>query len=365
MKTTIALLFVLLPLQLSAAELAVRLTNAPDAGDLVFQVYDAADKFREFRDPVQSVVVPASGDGDYVLPDVVGSTIALLVYYDQNENGRIDKNFIGIPRERLALSNNYQPKGPPSFSRASFDLSEASKPGIDMRMYQVLGARGRFGIGVGVVGRSSPYVDSTQSVLQVIPAISYVGERLQWLGPALRYGLAGSGNLRLAVAAEYRIASYEENDSTALLGLGDRESTITAGLSLQYEISKGYSLDLGYQYDMLNRIGGGLGNARLSRGVPIGPVTLIPQLSLNWMSSEMSNHNFGVPDAAGNANRPAYRLGSTVSYELGLGASVELSEDWRIIVNIAGERLSSEVAASPIVADSTLVKGFAMITYVF
>jgi outer membrane scaffolding protein for murein synthesis (MipA/OmpV family) len=58
-------------------------------------------------------------------------------------------------------------------------------------------------------------------------------------------------------------------------------------------------------------------------------------------------------------------LGSTISYELGLGAAIELSEDWRIFVNISGERLSSEVAASPIVADRTLVKGFAMITYVF
>jgi outer membrane protein len=365
MKPTIALLFAFLSVHLSAAQLTVRLTNAPDAGDLVFQVYDAADKFRDFRDPVQSIVVPAVGDGDYLLPDVVGESIALLVYHDQNGNGRIDKNFIGIPRERLALSNNYQPKGPPNFSRASFDPSQVDIRTVDMQMYQLLGERGRFGIGVGAIARSSPYAGSTQSVTQAIPAITYFGDRLQWFGPALRYGLAGGGNLRLAFAAEYRIASYEEDDSSVLLGLGDRDSTLTAGLSLQYEISKGFELDIGYQHDVLDRIGGGIANVRLSRGVPVGPATFVPQVSVNWLGSEMSNHNFGVPAAASNANRPAYRLGSTTSYELGLGTFIELSEDWQIVVNVSGERLNSAVTASPIVGDKTLVRGFAMISYVF
>lgn len=365
MKAAFALLFALLPMHLSAAELIVRLTNAPEAGDLVFQVYDAADKFRDFRDPVQSVAVPAVGDGDYLLPDISGGNIALLVYHDQNANGRIDKNFIGIPRERLALSNNYQPKGPPSYSRASFDILQTDGHTVDMQMYQLLGERGRFGVGIGAIGRSSPYVDSTQSVTQAIPAITYVGERLQWFGPALRYGLMGSGRLRLALAAEYRIASYEEDDSSVLVGLGDRESTLTAGLRLQYEISKGFELDIGYQHDALDRIGGGLANVRLSRGVPIGQVTFVPQVSFNWLSSEMSNHNFGIPVAASNVNRPAYQLGSTTSYEFGLGTFIELSEDWQIIVNVSGERLNSEVTASPIVGDETLIKGFAMISYVF
>lgn len=202
-------------------------------------------------------------------------------------------------------------------------------------------------------------------VTQAIPAITYIGERLQWFGPALRYGLTGSGKLRLGFAAEYRIASYEEDDSSVLAGLGDRESTLTAGLGLQYEIAKGFELDIGYQHDVLDRIGGGLANARLSRGLPIGQVTFVPQISFNWLSSEMSNHNFGITVEAGNADRPAYRPGSTTSYEVGLGTFIELTEDWQIIVNISGERLSSEVTASPIVGDQNLIKGFAMISYVF
>lgn len=365
MRSSVFFLFTLFGAQLNAAELTVRLTNAPDDGELVFQVYDAADKFRDFRDPAQTIAVPAQGDGDYFLPDVDGDNIALLVYHDENTNGRIDKNFIGIPREPLALSNNYRPKGPPSYSRANFDLLREDGQIVDMQMYQLLGNRGRFGVGIGGIGRSSPYVDSTQTVSQAIPAITYVGERLQWFGPALRYGLSGSGRLRLGLAAEFRIASYEETDSIVLQGLGDRESTFTAGLSVQYEISNGFELDIGYQHDVFDRIGGGLANARLSRGLPVGPVTFVPQVSLNWLSSEMSNHNFGVPATASTPDRPAYRPGSTTSIELGIGTFIELSEDWQIIVNVSGERLSSEVTASPIVGDENLIKGFAMIAYVF
>ena len=348
-----------------AADLEVRLTGAPDAGKLVFQVYDAADKFGDLRDPAREFRLPAQGDGEYVLTDVVAGEIALLVYHDENGNGVLDKNFIGIPRETLAISNNYQPKGPPSFSRARFTLAEEGATVLDLDLYRVLGDRGRWGFGVGVITRSSPYVGSTQDVAQVIPAVTYVGERLQWLGPALRYGVAGSDRLRVALAAEYRVGAYEENDSPVLAGLGDRESTLLAGVGLQYEIAEGFEIEALYQHDALNRIGGGMASVRVSRGIPLGPARIVPQIAVNWLSSEMSNHDFGVPQAAASPGRPAYDVGSTTSLEAGLGVFVELSEDWRIIVNVAAEQLDDDVTRSPIVDDDLVVKGLAVVTYVF
>ena len=79
----------------------------------------------------------------------------------------------------------------------------------------------------------------------------------------------------------------------------------------------------------------------------------------------MSNHDFGVTPGGATPDRPAYRLGSTTSVEAGLGIFVELSEEWRIIVNVAGERLDDQVAASPIVDDDVVIKGLAIVTYVF
>ena len=49
----------------------------------------------------------------------------------------------------------------------------------------------------------------------------------------------------------------------------------------------------------------------------------------------------------------------------GLGDFVELTENWRIIVNVAGERLDDQVSASPIIDDDVVIKGLAIVTYVF
>lgn len=348
-----------------AADLEVRLAGAPDGGELVFQVYEAADAFGDLRDPAMEVRMEARGDGEYALTGLRPGEIALLVYHDGNANGVLDKNFIGIPREALAISNNYQPKGPPSFARASFELLSGGTPPLELNMYRVLGESGRWGLGVGMLLRSSPYVDSDEDVSQVIPAVTYVGERLQWLGPALRFGIVGSDRLRLALAAEYRIGAYEEDDSPVLAGLGDREDTLLAGLGLQYEISDGFEIEALYQHDVLDRIGGGQGSVRLSRGIPWGTTIFVPQIAWNWLSSEMSRHDFGVPTAAATLSRPAYDPGSTSSFEAGLGVFVELSEDWRVIVNVAAERLDDELTRSPIVDDDVVVKGLAVVTYVF
>jgi outer membrane protein len=330
-----------------AAELIVEVSNVPASGQLVFQVYDSANAFGDFRDPASETVVESKGDGEYRLLQVPSGDIAVLVYVDANRNGIIDKNFIGIPRETLGLSNNYRPKGPPSFDRARFMVGEDDARKIEIELYKVLGKRGRLGVGAGVVGRSSPYMDSSGGVFQPIPAITYNGERLQWLGPTLRYGIVGSGKLRLALSASYRIGVYEEDDSPVLTGLGDRDDTLLAGLGLQYELPGGFDASLRYEHDVLDRIGGGAATASLSKGFQLGFVRLSPKLVVNWQSSELANHDFGVPLSAATPVRPAYSPGSTASAEIGLTSFIEITEDWRILFDLSLERLDDAVVDSP------------------
>lgn len=348
-----------------AAELVVRLQNAPERGRLVFQVYDSANAFGDFRDPARELTREARGDGEYALEDLPAGDVALLVYLDANDNGLLDRNFIGIPTEQLGLSNAYRPQGPPSFERARFRLDETGTQTIDVELYRPLGERGRIGVGLGVIGRSSPYERSTEQVLQVIPAITYSGKRLQWLGPSLRYGLVGSGRLRLALTASYRIGSYEETDSPALAGLGDRESTLLAGLGLGADLPGGVELGVGYEHDVLDRIGGGAGRIEVSKGFQLGRIRLQPQLAINWLSGELGDHDFGVPATAAAPGRPPYRLGDTWSYELALGGFVELRRSWLLFVNVAVETLDDDVSSSPIIADDTIVKGFTALVITF
>jgi outer membrane protein len=337
--------------------------GAPDDGLLVFQVYDSPSAFGDFRNPVKELRTPVREDALYRIDDVPSGEIAVLVYVDENENGLIDKNFIGIPKEPLGISNNYRPKGPPAFSRAKFTASESST--IEIEIYKVLGERGRLGIGGGVIGRSSPYAGSDTTVLRPIPAVTYNGERLQWLGPDVRYGFLGTGRWRLAASASYRIGVYEESDSPVLVGLGDRDSTLMAGLGLRVEIPGGVNMLLGYQHDALNRIGGGAATVRFSKGFQAGWFRIAPKVQVNWLGADLANHDYGVPENAATPMRPAYNTGSSISYEAGFSSFIELTEDWRIVLSLSAEFLSDEIVASPIVADDRVVKGFAALTYVF
>jgi uncharacterized protein (DUF2141 family) len=49
---------------------------------------------------------------------------AVVVFHDVNNNGVIDKNLVGAPKEPYGASNNIRGKfGPPDYSRIKFDLN--------------------------------------------------------------------------------------------------------------------------------------------------------------------------------------------------------------------------------------------------
>jgi len=59
----------------------------------------------------------------YTFKDVPLGTYAIAIFHDTNSNGILDKNFLGIPKEGYAFSNNVSGTfGPPAFKDASFKL---------------------------------------------------------------------------------------------------------------------------------------------------------------------------------------------------------------------------------------------------
>ncbi|TDW48681.1 uncharacterized protein (DUF2141 family) [Flavobacterium sp. 270] len=56
------------------------------------------------------------------------------VYHDENNNGKLDKNMMGIPSEDYASSNNAKGfMGPPSYKDAKFTLNKDSKIEISLK----------------------------------------------------------------------------------------------------------------------------------------------------------------------------------------------------------------------------------------
>ncbi len=362
------LMSLLLPLATGralAAELSVQLENPPSSGTVALALFSSANTFGDLRDPAMLETYTLDGRDSYMLTDIPAGEYALMVYYDENDNFKIDKNFIGIPTEPLGFSNNYRPKGPPSYARAAFTLAEDDRRDFTVDLYRPLGKRGRLGVGVGAISRSSPYRDYDGGVTQVIPAITYNGSRLQVLGPNVSYGLVGTGKLRLAAAGTYRLGVYDEDDSDYLEGMGDRDSTFMAGLALQAELPMGFDMALSYQHDVLDRIGGGEARVAVDKSFQLGTFRFSPELGVNWLAQDLADYDFGVPQKKATADRPAYRLDSVFTVDVGVGILYEITTEWLLVMNVAVEFFDDEITDSPIVDEDYVVKGFFAVNYVF
>jgi uncharacterized protein (DUF2141 family) len=67
--------------------------------------------------------------------DLPAGQYAAVVLHDENSNVKMDKNWLGLPKEGYGFSNNVMGMfGPPSFSKASFQHKADQQTKITIRM---------------------------------------------------------------------------------------------------------------------------------------------------------------------------------------------------------------------------------------
>ena len=60
---------------------------------------------------------------------------AIAVFVDVNGNGKMDKNFLGIPKEQYGFSNNVMGRmAAPTFDQAKFEVTGPTKQNIKLRI---------------------------------------------------------------------------------------------------------------------------------------------------------------------------------------------------------------------------------------
>ncbi len=65
----------------------------------------------------------APGDHRFVFTDLPAGEFAVAVFHDENDNGELDSNFLGIPTEGYGFSRNATGTfGPPGFSHAAVEV---------------------------------------------------------------------------------------------------------------------------------------------------------------------------------------------------------------------------------------------------
>ncbi len=83
----------------------------------------------------RDIVVPAHpGVVTIKIPNLPPGTYALAVGHDVNLNHKVDKNFLGMPKEQWGMSNNpHAMLKPPPFSAAQFDLKGDAEVRVRMQ----------------------------------------------------------------------------------------------------------------------------------------------------------------------------------------------------------------------------------------
>jgi uncharacterized protein (DUF2141 family) len=122
--------FFLIVIYLSAAQenvIRVEISGLrSDKGKVMCALFSSAGDFPKRADKavMRSAATIASGHAVCEFSGIATGTYAVSVIHDENSNGRLDTNFIGIPREGVGASNNAKGHfGPPKFDAASFRYS--------------------------------------------------------------------------------------------------------------------------------------------------------------------------------------------------------------------------------------------------
>lgn len=97
-----------------------------DKGQVLCALFSSAS---DFPKKAENAVAPARsgishGHAVCEFPGIASGTYAVSVFHDENSNGEMDTNFMGIPREGVGASNNAKGHlGPPKFAAAAFHFS--------------------------------------------------------------------------------------------------------------------------------------------------------------------------------------------------------------------------------------------------
>jgi uncharacterized protein (DUF2141 family) len=100
------------------------------SGKLFIGWYDSEENFEDKKDPVFTKVVEVKNQSEISIPfdNIPVGKYAISIFLDENGNKKMDKNFIGIPKEKYGFSNNVIPATrAANFEEAVFEIDKKTK----------------------------------------------------------------------------------------------------------------------------------------------------------------------------------------------------------------------------------------------
>ena len=137
------ILLLLFSLNISADELTINISRQNQEGVLSLAIYDNAEAYnysvkgeKRSEEGVFSGIetfIELKESHEFVI-ELPEGIYAIALFVDANKNLKIDKNFLGIPKEQFGFSNNAMGKlSAPSFEQAKFKVEGNTLQNIKLK----------------------------------------------------------------------------------------------------------------------------------------------------------------------------------------------------------------------------------------
>lgn len=135
MKTALIIFLVFMTGLTHAGVIELTIKNIPNSnGQIMIGIYNKAEGFTEVDKTFRNKTVPAKkGTMTIKIEGIPNGDYALSVFHDQNANGKLDKNFFGVPTEYYGFSNDARGTfGPPDFSECVVKVKGLAKTSLSL-----------------------------------------------------------------------------------------------------------------------------------------------------------------------------------------------------------------------------------------
>jgi outer membrane protein len=219
-------------------------------------------------------------------------------------------------------------------------------------------------VGLGVLYKDKPYKSySSSEKTQPVPIVLYEGEHFFARGGSLGWDFLESEVLEVAVLGQFLGDGYDESDSKALRGNGDRDASFGVGGQVIWKPG-----DFGFKLSAVQDVTGNSEGAQVVGGVfyryKTGDLMLTPSASVIWQSDDYNDYYYGVRNSARNAR--AYSAGSDINYQIGvLAVYQQPTSNWLFMGGLRYEILGDEITDSTIVSEDEQLSALIGVAYTF
>ena len=114
----------------ATGELVVEVLGLPSSDGMVrFALFDSLETYKKRKGAVRKADLSIENQAcEWHIENLPYGEYALMLYHDENGNNKMDKNFIGIPKEGYGFSNNAKPRlSAPAYKRVKFEVNSSLK----------------------------------------------------------------------------------------------------------------------------------------------------------------------------------------------------------------------------------------------